>query len=142
MEEEKNEGLVILPKEKTSNKKFRFMAIGAIIIAVLCTIVVGVCGLIWGSVIEATLFQEIAKWAVMNLGIIAILETFWYTLGQVAYHWSDEYKEKYGKGWFWKGIKEDLAYIKEQATWKNVGKIVLTYVIFFAVVGLIFWLLP
>ena len=124
------------------NEKVKFMLKGALWIAILCTIVVAACGLIWGSVIEATLFEEIAKYAVVNLGIIAILETFWYTLGQVAYHWRDDYKNKYGKGWFWKGIKEDLAYIKEQTTWKKVGKIVLYYVIFFAICGLLFWVLP
>ena len=124
------------------NEKRKFMVKGAIWIAIITTLVVASCGLLFGSVIEATLFQEIAKWAVANLGIICILETFWYTLGQVAYHWKDDYKKKYWKGWFWKGIKEDLAYIKEQTTWKKVLKIVLYYVVFFAICGLIFWILP
>ena len=124
------------------NEKVKFMLKGALWIAIICTIVVAACGLIWGSVIEGSLFAEIAKYAVGNLGIICILETFWYTLGQIAWHWMDDYKEKYGKGWFWKGIKEDWNYIKEQTTWKKVGKILLWYVGFFAVVGLIFWLLP
>ena len=122
--------------------KVKFMVKGAIWIAIICTIVVAACGLIWGSIIEGSLFAEIAKYAVMNLGIIAILETFWYTLGQLAWHWVDDYKEKYGKGWFWKGLKEDLQYIKENTTWKKVGKVLLWYVGFFAVVGLIIWLLP
>jgi hypothetical protein len=124
------------------DNKVKFMLKGALWIAIICTIVVAACGLIWGTVIEGSLFAEIAKYAVVNLGIICILETFWYTLGQVAWHWADDYKEKYGKGWFWKGIKEDWNYIKEQTTWKKVGKILLWYVGFFAVVGLIFWLLP
>ena len=119
----------------------KFMINGAIIVAVICTIVVAACGLIWGSIIEGSLFAEIAKYAVVNLGIIAILETFWYTLGQVMYHWMDDYKDKYGKGWFWKGIKEDLKYIKDNWNWKKFWKVILTYVIFFGVFGLLIFLL-
>lgn len=120
----------------------KFMINGAIIVAVLCTIVVAACGLIWGSIIEGSLFAEIAKYAVVNLGIIAILETFWYTLGQVMYHWMDDYKDKYGKGWFWKGIRDDLKYIKDNWSWKKFFKIILIYVVFFGVFGLLIWLLP
>ena len=125
-----------------NDKKFKFMLKGAIIIAILCTIVVAACGLIWGSIIEGSLFAEIMKYAVGNLGIICILETFWYSLGQIAYHWMDDYKDKYGKGWFWKGLKEDWEYLKSVCTWKKVGKVLLYYVIFFAVCGLIIWILP
>lgn len=119
----------------------KFMVKGAIWIAVICTIVVAACGLIWGSIIEGSLIAEIGKYAVGNLGIIVILETFWYTLGQLLFHWSDEYKEKYGKGWFWKGIKEDLKYMKDNWNWKKFWKVVLTYVIFFGVFGLLIFLL-
>ena len=118
-----------------------FMIKGAIWVAVICTIVVAACGLIWGSIIEGSLIAEIGKYAVGNLGIIVILETFWYTLGQLLFHWSDEYKEKYGKGWFWKGIKEDLKYMKDNWNWKKFWKVVLTYVIFFGVFGLLIFLL-
>ena len=94
-----------------------------------------------GSIIEGSLFAEIAKYALANLGIIVILETLWYTIGQVMYHWMDDYKDKYGKGWFWKGIKDDLKYIKETWSWKKFFKIVLAYVIFFGVFGLLIWLI-
>ena len=125
-----------------NRNEFRdFMIKGAIWVAVICTIVVAAVGLIWGSVIEGSLIAEIGKYAVMNLGIIAILETFWYTLGQIAFHWKDEYKTKYGKGWFWKGIKEDLQYIRDNWSWKKFWKVVLTYVIFFGVFGLLIFLL-
>jgi uncharacterized membrane protein YbhN (UPF0104 family) len=89
-------------------EKTKFMVKGAIWIAVITTIIVAVIGLCFGAVIEGTLFAEIAKWAVMDLVIIAILETFWYVLGMVSYHWVERYKKMYGKGWFWKGIKNDL----------------------------------
>ena len=123
------------------SEKFKFMLKGAIWIAIIATLIVGGLGLAFGTVIEGSLFAEVAKWAVMDLVIIGILEVFWYTIGQVAYHWTDGYKEKYGKGWFWKGLKEDLAYIKEQTTWKKVLKYVLIYVAFFGVLLLLFWLI-
>ena len=117
----------------------KFMKNGAIWIAVIATIILAACGLIWGSVIEETLFAEIAKYAVGDLGIIAILWCFWYTLGQFFFHWSEDYKEKYGKGWFWKGIKEDIKNLITEVNW---WKVILTYIAFFGVAGLIIWLLP
>lgn len=124
------------------SNKVKFMLKGAMWVAIICTVVVAACGLIWGKVIEESLFAEIAKYAVVNVGLICILETFWYTLGQIAWHWMDDYKDKYGKQWFWKGLKDDLQYLKETITWKKVGKVLLYYVIFFAVFGLIIWILP
>ena len=124
----------------SNQQQFRnFMIKGAIWIAVICTIVVAACGLIWGSIIEGSLIAEIAKYAVGNLAIIAVVETLWYTLGQFLFHWSEDYKEKYGKGWFWKGIKEDLKNLRTEVNW---WKVILIYVIFFGVFGLIIWILP
>ena len=73
----------------------RFMIWTAIITAVVMLI----CGLIWGRVIEENLFQEIAKWVVMTLVIIGIMEVFAYTLSQFFYHGSrfDPDSEKYKK---------------------------------------------
>lgn len=124
------------------NDKLKFMFKGAIWIAIITTILVATGGLLFGAVIEATLFEEIAKYAFVNLFIIIIFESFWYTLGQVAYHWSDGYKGKYGDEWFTKGIKEDFEYLKKQVTGKKVLKVVLYYVAFFAFFGLICWILP
>ena len=121
------------------NKK-KFMLKGALWIAIICTIVVAACGLLWGSIIEGSLVAEIAKYAVGNLAIIAILETFWFSLGQIFYHWKADYKDKYGDAWFREGIKEDFAYLKSKITWKSVGKILLWYVGFFVVAGLITWI--
>lgn len=124
-----------------NRNEFRdFMIKGAIWVAVICTIVVAAAGLIWGSVIEGSLFAEIAKYAVANLGIIVILESMWYLVGQAMFHWSDDYKTKYGKGWFWKGIKEDLQYIRDNWSWKEFWKVILAYVILFGVFGLIIFL--
>ena len=73
----------------------RFMLWTAIITAVVMLI----CGLIWGRVIEENLFQEIAKWVVMTGVIIVIMEVFAYTLSQFFYHGSrfDPDSEKYKK---------------------------------------------
>lgn len=69
----------------------------------------------------------------MWVWVTAILETLMYVVGQIAYHWKDDYKQKYGDRWFIEGIKEDVRYIKEQVTWKKVLKYVGIYVGFFAV---------
>jgi hypothetical protein len=65
--------------------------------------------------------------------VTAILETFVYTIAQVAWHWKEDYKEKYGDKWFVEGIKEDFRYIKEVVTWKKVLKTIGIYIVFFAV---------
>ena len=62
----------------------RFMLWTAIIVAVIMLI----CGLCFGRVIEENLFAEIAKWVVMTLVVIGICEVFAYTLSQFFYHGS------------------------------------------------------
>ena len=67
--------------------------------AISVAVVMLICGLIWGRVIEENLFQEIAKWVVMTLFIIVIFEVFAYTLSQFFYHGSrfDPTSDKYKK---------------------------------------------
>ena len=60
----------------------RFMIWTAIVVAVVMLI----CGLCFGRVVEASLGEEIAKWVVMYFPICAIFETFAYTLSQFFYH--------------------------------------------------------
>ena len=73
----------------------RFMLWTAVVVAVVMLI----CGLLFGKVIEETLFLEVAKWVVMTLVIIGICEVFAYTLSQFFYHGSrfdptsNKYKE-------------------------------------------------
>lgn len=71
----------------------RFMLWTAIVTAVIMLIL----GLCFGKVIEENLFAEIAKWEVMTLFIIGIMEVFAYTLSQFFYHGSrwDPDSEKY-----------------------------------------------
>ena len=70
--------------------------------------------------------------------VTAILETFMYVLGQVAYHWKDDYKAKYGDRWFVEGIKEDFRYIRDNVTWKKALRTAGIYAAFFAVCLVIF----
>lgn len=44
-----------------------------------------IIGLCFGKVIEESLFAEIAKWAVVGLFLIVIMEVFAFTISQVCY---------------------------------------------------------
>jgi hypothetical protein len=65
--------------------------------AVGVAVVMLICGLIWGSVIEDNLFQEIAKWVFMYFPICVIFEVFAYVWSGMVYHGSrwDPTSEKY-----------------------------------------------
>ena len=60
----------------------RFMIWAAVAVAVIMLI----CGLCFGKVIEANIWEEIGKWVVMTLAIIAGVEALCYTLSQFFYH--------------------------------------------------------
>lgn len=60
----------------------RFMVITAVVVAVAML----VFGLLFGKVVEESLFAEIAKWVVMYFPICAIFETFAYVLSQLFWH--------------------------------------------------------
>lgn len=68
----------------------RFMLWTAIVVAVVMLI----CGLLFGKVIEETLFLEVAKWVVMTAVIIGICEVLAYTLSQLIYHMIYDKKDK------------------------------------------------
>lgn len=65
--------------------------------AIGTAVVMLICGLLFGKVIEGSLFAEVAKWVVMTLFVIVIMEVFAYTLSQFFYHGSrfDPDSEKY-----------------------------------------------
>lgn len=54
-------------KEDRKWARKAFLTVGAIVVAI-----VAICGLLFGKVVEATLFEEIAKWAVMAV-VLAVL---------------------------------------------------------------------
>ena len=111
----------------------------------------------WTAILSAIVFVIVGFFAPVEAGmsqfghwfktffgwcwVTAILETFVYTIAQVAWHWKEDYKDKYGDKWFIEGIKEDFRYIKEQVTWKKVFKYIGIYVLFFVVCLGIFYVL-
>lgn len=112
--------------------------IGTAILSAIAFVLVGIFAPIEAGM---SLFGHIMKCIFGWAFVTVILETFMYTLGQLAYHWTDDYKKKYGKGWFWKGLKEDLAYLMDNITWKKTFKVLMTFVIFFACAGVVIFLL-
>lgn len=62
--------------------------------AVITLAIIAVIGLCFGSVVEATLFGEIAKWAVMGLGVTGIMEGFAYVLAPIFYHFGYEKRQE------------------------------------------------
>lgn len=121
--------------------KLKFMKwafIGTAILSAIAFVLVGIFAPIEAGM---SLFGHIMKCIFGWAFVTVILETFMYTLGQLAYHWADDYKKKYGKGWFWKGLKEDLAYLGDNITWKKTFKVLMTFVIFFACAGVVIFLL-
>ena len=112
--------------------------IGTAILSAIAFVLVGIFAPIEAGM---SLFGHIMKCIFGWAFVTVILETFMYTLGQLAYHWADDYKKKYGKGWFWKGLKEDLAYLMDNITWKKTFKVLMTFVIFFACAGVVIFLL-
>ena len=78
-----------------------FLIVGAIVIAI-----VAICGLLFGKVVEATLFEEIAKWAVMALVLaVAVCVVFWVPITMLR-DARRKYFPKYGKKWFKQAWKE------------------------------------
>ena len=61
-----------------------------IVVAIVAALVITVVGLLFGTVIEGTLFAEIAKWVFMGLCVIAILEGFTYFLAPLWWHFKIE----------------------------------------------------
>lgn len=88
-------------KEDRKWARKAFLTVGAIVVAI-----VAICGLLFGKVVEATLFEEIAKWAVMAV-VLAVLVccVFWVPITMLRDARRKYYKE-YGKDWFKHAWKE------------------------------------
>ena len=67
-------------EKKTFCKRFMLWT------AIVAAVIIAICGLCFGKVVEANLFEEIAKWIVMSLVIIGILEVFAYILAPFTWH--------------------------------------------------------
>ena len=121
--------------------KIKFMKWAFALTAILSAIVFIIVGFRAPVEPGMSMFGHWLKTFVMWAFVTVILETFMYILGQIAYHWVDDYKDKYGKKWFVEGIKDDWNYIKEHVTWKKVLKTIGIYIVFFAVCLLVFYVL-
>lgn len=66
----------------------KFVKRVAVCVAVVAAVVVAVLGLCFGRVIEGSLFGEVAKWVLMGLVVIGILEGFVYFLGPLVWHFT------------------------------------------------------
>lgn len=62
-------------------------------VAIVAAVIIAIIGLCFGKVIEGSLFAEVAKWVVMGLVVIGILEGFIFSsLGGILYHFVYERK--------------------------------------------------
>ena len=120
------------------DKKIKFMWQAAALAALLSAIVFVIIGLTAPVEAGMSMFGHWLKTFFGWCWVTAILETFVYTIAQVAWHWKDDYRTKYGDKWFTEGIKEDFRYFKENVTWKKVLKTIGIYVLFFAVCLVVF----
>lgn len=53
---------------------------------IITFLIVGGIGLIFGKIVEATLFEEVAKWVVMGGGLSCITGMFAYILSPLVWH--------------------------------------------------------
>lgn len=61
---------------------------------------IGILGLIFGKVVEATLFEEIAKWVVMAAGVGLVVCVICYVPVELIKMARWKLYPKYGKAWF------------------------------------------
>ena len=67
----------------------------AIWVAIVGAVIALIIGLCFGRVIEGSLFAEVAKWVVMGLVVIGILEGFVFMgVGGILYHFWYERKDE------------------------------------------------
>ena len=116
--------------------KLTFMKRAFLWTAIISAVVFTIVGILSPN-LEGSVAGHIGKTVVMWMWVTVILLCLVYTLGQVAYDWSHGYKEKYGKGWFLAGIREDIQWIRENVTWKGVLKVIGTYLLFAAIFGVV-----
>ena len=69
--------------------------------------IVAIIGLIFGKIVEATLFEEVAKWALMAVVIGLIVCVICYVPVTMLSDARLKLRSEYGKGWF----KEALKYL-------------------------------
>ena len=68
----------------------------ALWVAIVAAVLITLIGLGWGKVIEGNLFAEVAKWVVMGIVVIGILEGFIFmgVGGLLYHHWYEKRKTR------------------------------------------------
>ena len=66
-------------------------------LACITIVVVGVCGLLFGKLVEATIIEEVAKWALMALVLAGIVCGIAYAPVMIAAHRREMLKDEFGK---------------------------------------------
>lgn len=92
-------------QEIIENKKWTgkvYLCIEAVVVAI-----VAIIGLIFGKIVEATLFEEVAKWALMAVVIGLIVCVILYVPVTMLSDARRKLRPQYGKSWF----KEALKYV-------------------------------
>ena len=69
-------------------------------LALIVAIVIAVIGIIFGKIIEGTLFAEASKWIVMGLAIAIVVLGLAYVPVSLLAHRREKLYPKYGKDWF------------------------------------------
>lgn len=77
-----------------------YLSIEAIVITI-----VAIIGLVFGKIVEATLFEEIAKWALMAIVIGLIVCVICYVPVTMLSDARLKLRPEYGKGWFKQALK-------------------------------------
>lgn len=98
MENEDKELEFIKANKKWSLKVYGVIA--AVVVAVIWTI-----GLIFGKIVEATLFEEVAKWVLMAFVVALIVCVICYVPVTMASDARRRYYPQYGKKWFKHALK-------------------------------------
>jgi len=76
--------------------------------------IVAIIGLLFGKVIEATLWEEIAKWAIMAVVLGAIMCVVLYAPIMVAMNRRSMFYEEYGRKWWIHDLKLSFSGIGEK----------------------------
>lgn len=85
------------------NKKWTLKVYGVIWTAVVA--IIGVLGFIFGKIVEATLFEEVAKWALMAIVIGLIVCVICYVPVTMLSDARLKLRSEYGKSWFKQALK-------------------------------------
>ena len=80
-----------------------FLTVGCIV-----AVIIWVCGLLFGKIVEATLFEEIAKWAVMGIALGVLVAALCYVPITMLRGARRKYFPIYGKSWFKMAFKKEI----------------------------------